>query len=200
MWSEGSIGHGLDCLEEGLTLRRRNANTSPEGFCIAVAAEPMATEPKKSGGSAARDHYGEVRIENDSPTWSSGLDFGFTVLTPKEVGQANERGLAWAEFENTWVLRSDGQLRFQGRAYPPGHIPGMLMRGWNTSKLEMGDTVGLQVPADGTSIIGWVNGERAGCIELDEKLRVPTNCDLYLIADIVSRASEVTILEASVPK
>mmetsp|Transcript_101092 Transcript_101092/g.179424 ORF Transcript_101092/g.179424 Transcript_101092/m.179424 type:complete len:273 (+) Transcript_101092:25-843(+) len=198
-WSEDSIGHALDYLDDGATVRRRNAYTTPEGFCVAVAAEPMATD---GGASEPRDHYGEIKIENDAPSWASGLDFGFTTLTPEEVGQANERGLAWADFQSTWVLRDNGQLRFQGRAYPASALPGAgtLMQGWDATKFELGDTIGLQVTAGGRAIVGWVNGERAGRMELDEKVQVPTERNLYLIADIVSKAAEVKILDVSVPK
>ena len=76
-------------------------------------------------------------FRTDSDAWSSGMDMGITLLRPDVVGLANEQGLCWADFPDTWVFRGDGMLRINGRAYPPG-VEEMTQRfletGLNTGK------------------------------------------------------------------
>lgn len=76
-------------------------------------------------------------FRTDSDAWSSGMDMGITLLRPDVVGLANEQGLCWADFPDTWVFRGDGMLRINGRAYPPG-VEEMTRRfletGLNTGK------------------------------------------------------------------
>eukprot|EP00435_Cladocopium_sp_Y103_P004808 s1400_g1.t1 len=129
------------------------------------------------------------------------MDMGFTLLEPDVVGKANEQGLCWADFPDTWVFRGDGMLRINGRAYPPGSMPGecVVMKGWNTATLEWGDTCGLQIRKGGSEIVGYRNGEEVSCLKLDDMIKVPTNKELYLICDVIGRAGEVEILDVDVP-
>eukprot|EP00434_Breviolum_minutum_P035239 symbB.v1.2.031186.t2/scaffold3591.1/size53548/3 len=168
-----------------------------EGHCIVISETPVKSKTTANG----RDFYAEIKMETDSDSWSSGMDMGLTLLSPDVVGQANEQGLCWAEFPDTWVFRGDGMLRINGRAYPPGAMPGQcaMMQGWNTAALEWGDTCGLQIRKGGSEIVGYRNGEEIGCLELDEVIQVPTDQELYLICDVIGRAGEVEILDVNVP-
>jgi len=196
-WSAYNAGYGVELNDEETMAKRVDHYGRAEGHCIVISETPVKSKTTANG----RDFYAEIKMETDSDSWSSGMDMGLTLLSPDVVGQANEQGLCWAEFPDTWVFRGDGMLRINGRAYPPGAMPGQcaMMQGWNTAALEWGDTCGLQIRKGGSEIVGYRNGEEIGCLELDEVIQVPTDQELYLICDVIGRAGEVEILDVDVP-
>lgn len=196
-WSSYNAGHGVELNDEETMAKRVDHYGRAEGHCIVVSETPVKSKHTASG----RDFYAEIKMETDSDSWSSGMDMGFTLLEPDVVGKANEQGLCWADFPDTWVFRGDGMLRINGRAYPPGSMPGecVVMKGWNTATLEWGDTCGLQIRKGGSEIVGYRNGEEVSCLKLDDMIKVPTNKELYLICDVIGRAGEVEILDVDVP-
>lgn len=196
-WSSYNAGHGVEFNDEETMAERVDHYGRAEGHCIVVSQTPVKSKNTASG----RDFYAEIKMETDSDSWSSGMDMGFTLLEPDVVGKANEQGLCWADFPDTWVFRGDGMLRINGRAYPPGALPGQcaVMEGWNTATLEWGDTCGLQIRNGGSEIVGYQNGKEVGCLKLDETIKVPTERELYLICDVIGRAGEVEILDVDVP-
>ena len=60
-----------------------------------------------------------------------------------------------------------------------GALPGKsrAMPGWDTAKLEWGDTCGLLVRKNGSEIVGYRNGEEVGSIQLEEVIHAA--CWLY---------------------
>ncbi|CAJ1401557.1 unnamed protein product [Effrenium voratum] len=196
-WSSWNSGHGVELNDDETIAKRRDHYSRPEGHCIVVSETPIAS----AAGPKGADFYAEIKIENDSDAWASGFDMGITALTPDVVGLANEQGLCWADFPDTWVLRGDGMLRINGRAYPPGAMSNQAawMRGWDTAMLELGDTCGLHITKDGKELVGLRNGEVVGRLVLDDIVKVPTDGELYLICDVIGRAGEVQVMDVPCP-
>jgi len=179
--------------EEGTLARRNDYNKKPEGRCCVMSEEPMAKSVSSSGSPI---HYAEVKIETDTDTWSGGLDLAITALPPDQNSQEYMDSLAWAEIEQTWVIRDQGNLRLKGRGVPVGAVPGLKMRGWATQHLEMGDTVGLLVEQG--CIKGYVNGQLVGRLDTTE-FPVPVDGDLWLMADVIGKACGIYLLDTKLP-
>mmetsp|Transcript_41724 Transcript_41724/g.78023 ORF Transcript_41724/g.78023 Transcript_41724/m.78023 type:complete len:473 (-) Transcript_41724:158-1576(-) len=170
------VSNNVVLSADGLTARHKDAS-GDELQGVVFSSVPIPVLP-------TGDAYFEVEITAVREGQDDGLAIGITTTLPKP---SDEKVEIAEMVPNSWSLGYDGRAHVHGKS-------GMIPSGWGSSRLKVGDRVGIFITYDG---VAWV-------VENDEKMaaipgEVPTGVPLYAIVDLLGSALAVSLLPQAKP-